>query len=256
MSQTRNYITIDSVINDYIDESEQSVHKYAKLYNIAVRGMEKLGLDFFYKIRTVKIPIDTTNFTAELPNDYISYTKIGVLNSVGEIIPLKFNNKLTYYADQQPDRLALTQDNTLATWYQSDLPLWFNYWDGYGFNNIYGLPSGSPFVGSFNIDDSNGVVLLNQYFYYSYLMIEYLSSGNPDEPFRIPIQFREALLSFLAWRDIASMPSTRKGNLGDKRDRKQEFYNQRRIANAQFKPLYLMQAYEQNLDNQRMTVKA
>jgi len=256
MSQTRNYITIDSVINDYIDESEQSVHKYAKLYNIAVRGMEKLGLDFFYKIRTVKIPIDTTNYTAQLPNDYINYTKIGVLNSVGEIIPLKFNNKMTYYADQQPDRLALTQDNTLATWYQSDLPLWFNYWDGYGFNNIYGLPSGSPFVGSFNIDDSNGVVLLNQYFYYSYLMIEYLSSGNPDEPFRIPIQFREALLSFLAWRDIASMPSTRKGNLGDKRDRKQEFYNQRRIANAQFKPLYLMQAYEQNLDNQRMTVKA
>jgi hypothetical protein len=179
-----------------------------------------------------------------------------VLNSVGEIIPLKFNNKMTYYADQQPDRLALTQDNTIATWYQSDLPLWFNYWDGYGFQNIYGLPSGSPFVGSFNIDDANGVVLLNQYFYYSYLMIEYLSSGNPDEPFRIPIQFREALLSFLAWRDIASMPSTRKGNLGDKRDRKQEFYNQRRIANAQFKPLYLMQAYEQNLDTQRMTVKA
>jgi hypothetical protein len=256
MSQTRNYITIDSVINDYIDESEQSVHKYAKLYNIAVRGMEKLGLDFFYKIRSVKIPIDTTNYTAELPNDYISYTKIGVLNSVGEIIPLKFNNKMTYYADQQPDRLPLTQDNTLATWYQSDLPLWFNYWDGYGFQNIYGLPSGSPFVGSFNIDDSNGVVLLNQYFNYSYLMIEYLSSGNPDEPFRIPIQFREALLSFLAWRDIASIPSTRKGNLGDKRDRKQEFYNQRRIANAQFKPLYLMQAYEQNLDTQRMTVKA
>ena len=256
MSQARNYITIDSVINDYIDESEQSVHKYAKLYNIAVRGMEKLGLDFFYKIRTVKIPIDTTNYTAQLPNDYISYTKIGVLNSVGEIIPLKFNNKMTYYADQQPDRLALTQDNTLATWYQSDMPLWFNYWDGYGFQNIYGLPSGSPFVGSFNIDDSNGVVLLNQYFFYSYLMIEYLSSGNPDEPFRIPIQFREALLSFLAWRDIASMPSTRKGNLGDKRDRKQEFYNQRRIANAQFKPLYLMQAYEQNLDTQRMTVKA
>jgi hypothetical protein len=218
--------------------------------------MEKLGLDFFYKIRSVKIPIDTTNYTAQLPNDYISYTKIGVLNSVGEIIPLKFNNKMTYYADQQPDRLALTQDNTLATWYQSDMPLWFNYWDGYGFQNIYGLPSGSPFVGSFNIDDANGVVLLNQYFYYSYLMIEYLSSGNPDEPFRIPIQFREALLSFLAWRDIASMPSTRKGNLGDKRDRKQEFYNQRRIANAQFKPLYLMQAYEQNLDTQRMTVKA
>ena len=87
-------------------------------------------------------------------------------------------------------------------------------------------------------------------------MIEYLSSGNPEETFRVPIQFREALIAWLSWRDIANMPSTRKGNLGDKRDRKQEFYNQRRLANAQFKPLYLMQAYEWNLDNQRMTVKA
>jgi hypothetical protein len=52
------------------------------------------------------------------------------------------------------------------------------------------------------------------------------------------------------------MPSTRRGNLGDKRDRKQEFYNQRRLANAQFKPLYIMDAYEWNLDTQRMTVKA
>ena len=73
MSQARNYITIDSVINDYIDESEQSVHKYAKLYNIAVRGMEKLGLDFFYKIRTVKIPIDTTNYTVNISNIRDSY---------------------------------------------------------------------------------------------------------------------------------------------------------------------------------------
>ena len=82
MSQVRNYITLDSVINDYIDESEQSVHKYAKLYNIAVRGMEKLGLDFFYKIRTVKVAIDTTNYTAQLPNDYISYTKIDSTDAI------------------------------------------------------------------------------------------------------------------------------------------------------------------------------
>ena len=93
-------------------------------------------------------------------------------------------------------------------------------------------------------------------YYLNNLMIEYLSSGNPEETFSIPIQFREAMLAWIAWRDIANMPTTRKGNLGDKRDRKQEFYNQRRLANAQFKPLYLMQAYEQNLDTQRMTVKA
>jgi hypothetical protein len=255
-SQERQFITLDSVINDYIDESEQSIGKYAKLYNIAYRGMERLGLDFFYKIRSVKLPVDTTNYTVQLPNDYISYTKIGVLNAVGGIIPLQFDRKLTFFGDQLPNRQALTNDSTLVNWNQIyNAPIFYNYWDGYGFTNIYGYPSGSPFVGSFNIDDSNGVILLNQQFYYDYLMIEYLASPNPEEKYMIPLHFREALLAWIAWRDIATLPSTRKGNLGDKRDRKQEFFNQRRLANAQFKPMYLDQAYEWNLVAQRMTVK-
>jgi hypothetical protein len=255
-AQERNFISLDSVINDYIDESEQGIHKYAKLFNIAYRGMERLGLDFFYKIKSVKLPVDQTNYTVNLPNDYLGYTKIGVLNGNGEMIPLKYDNKLTFFGDQLPNRQALTDDDTIVSWYQQNLPVFYNYWDGYGFTNIYGAPSGSPFVGAFSIDDSNGVVLLNQQFYYDYLMIEYLAAPNPDQAYMIPIQFREALMAWLAWRDIASMPTTRKGALGDKRERERNFYNQRRLANAQFKPLYLEQAYEWNLSTQRMTVKA
>jgi hypothetical protein len=254
--QTRNYITLESVIYDYIDESEQSQNKYAKLYNIAYRGMEQLGIDFFYRIKSVKLPVDTTNFTVKLPPDYLNYTKIGVLNANGEIIPLKFNNKMTFFSDTLPDRIEKTQDNTLVNWYLQNTPMFYNYWDGYGFTNIYGLPSGSPNVGSFNIDDSAGVILLNESFSYPYVMIEYLSSPNPDEQYMIPMVFREALLAWLSWRDIASMPNTRKGSLGDKAERKREFYNQRRQALARFKPLYLSEAYEANLESQRLTVKA
>lgn len=254
-SQERNFITLDSVINDYLDEAELGINKYAKIYNIAYRGMEKLGLDFFYKIKSVKLPVDTTNFTVQLPNDYLNYTKIGVLNAKGEIIPLKFNNKMTFYADQLPNREELTQDNTLTDWYQQNVPVFYNFWDGFNFINIYGSPSGSPNVGSFNIDDSNGVILLNQSFYYDYLMIEYLSAPSADQQYMIPIQFREALIAWIAWRDIANLPTTRRGSLGDKRDRERNYYNQRRLANAQFKPLYLADAYQWNLENQRMTIK-
>lgn len=255
-SQERGYITLDSVINDYIDESDQSLSKYAKLYNIAYRGMEQLGLDFFYKIRSIKIPVDKINYTAQLPNDYLSYTKIGVLNQKGEIVPLKFNNKLTFFADQLPDRVEKTQDNTLVDYYQQNVPIFYNYFDGYGFSNIYGLPSGSPNVGSFSIDETNGVILLNETFYYDYVMLEYLSAPNPEEKYMIPMVFREAMIAWLAWKDIASMPSTRKGNLGDKRDRKNNYFNERRLAMARFKPLYLSDAYQWNLENQRMTVKS
>jgi hypothetical protein len=52
------------------------------------------------------------------------------------------------------------------------------------------------------------------------------------------------------------MPNTRKGALGDKEQRRRNFYNERRLANARYKPLYLSEAYEWNLTNQRLTTKA
>ena len=77
MKNVQGYITIDSVVNDYLDESEQSNHKYFKLWQLAFRGMEQLGLDFFYQVKSVKLPVDATNQTVLLPADYInsvSYT--------------------------------------------------------------------------------------------------------------------------------------------------------------------------------------
>jgi hypothetical protein len=87
-------------------------------------------------------------------------------------------------------------------------------------------------------------------------MVEYISSPSEGEDYKLPLQFREALISYLAWQDIAFMPNTRKGALGDKEQRRRNFYNERRLANARYKPLYLSEAYEWNLTNQRLTTKA
>lgn len=255
-AQERGFISVDSVINDYIDESEKSIHAYARLYNIAYRGMQNMGLDFFYQVKTVRLTVNTSNFTVELPDDYLNYTKVGVLNSKGEIIPLTFNQKLTNYADIMPNRLAETQDNTLSTWYNAGIPTFYNYWDGYGFNNIYGVPSGSPFVGSFNMDERDGVIFLNESFYYPYVMLEYVAQPVADQQYMIPIQFTEALIAWIAWRDIANSPSTRKGNLGDKRDRQHNYYNERRLAIARYKPIYLEQAHINNMEATRLTLKS
>lgn len=58
----------------------------------------------FYNIKSSKLPVKD-NKTVELPNDYINYTKIGVFNNKGEVIPLKYNSKLSNFADLLPDRL-------------------------------------------------------------------------------------------------------------------------------------------------------
>jgi hypothetical protein len=51
------------------------------------------------------------------------------------------------------------------------------------------------------------------------------------------------------------MPNSRKGGLGDKEQRKRQYHNERRVANARYRPVDLEAAYQWNLENQRLTVK-
>lgn len=255
MADHQQWISIDEAINSYIDESEQSNHKFFRLWQMAFRLMTDLGLDFFYQVKSVKLPINP-NFTVTLPSDYLQYSKIGVLNDVGEIIPLKYNDKLTTYAEFSADRIQKTQDNTLFNFFTFNTPIWYNFWTGNSFTTLYGMPSGAPFIGNFKIDNANGIILLNENFSYDYLMVEYIAAPKQDQQYFIPIQFKEAMISGLAWLDIRSIPSSRRGNLGDKRDRRHEFYNQRRLGWARYRPLHLEEAYEWHLSNMRLTVKS
>lgn len=249
------FIDINDCVTAYMDESEQGVNKQFKLTQLAFRAMDELGLDFFYSIKTAKLPVNA-NLTVDIPSDFINYTKIGVLNAKGEIITLQENNKLTTYADLFPTRLEQTQDDSILNWAYPYNGVFTNFWNGSTFGNLYGVPSGAPFLGSFKIDRDNGVVILNETFGYEYLMIEYVSMPTPGQPYYVPIMFKEAIIAYLAWKDIKSMPANRKWNLGDKRDRRHEYYNERRLAIARYKPFRVQQAYEWNLDNQRLTVKA
>lgn len=248
------YVTIDTVVNMYLDRSEQGVHKYFKCWQIAFSGMEEMGLDFFYQVKSVKLPVNS-NLTVNLPDDYLNYSKVGVLNVKGEIIPMGYNSNLTTYADLLPNRLQKTQDSTILDLIQFNTPIWYNYWNNGAISNLYGIPSGSPFVGSFKVDNHNGVILLNENFGYEYIMLEYIACPRQGEDYYIPIQFKTALMWYIAYNDIAFMPNSRKGGLGDKEQRKRQYHNERRIANARYRPVDLEAAYQWNLENQRLTVK-
>lgn len=254
MAEHQGWIPIDECINSYISESEQSIHKFYKLWQLSFRLMTDLGIDFFYQIKSVRLPINP-NYTVNLPSDYIKYSKVGVLNDVGEIIPLMYNDKLTTYAEFSVDRLQKTQDDTLFNWYWYNTPIWYNFWTGNSFTTLYGMPSGAPFVGNFKVDNNAGIILLNETFSYDYVMLEYTASPQEGQQYYIPIQFKEAMIAGLAWLDIRSIPSSRRGNLGDKRDRRSEFYNQRRLAWARYRPLHLEEAYQWSQMATRLTVK-
>ena len=254
-TQNRQWVTIDEAITDYLTESEQGNHKYFKCWDLAYRAMTELGLDFFYSVKSVKLPVNP-NLTVTLPADYLNYTKVGILNNEGAIIPLTVNNNLTTAFDLQPNRLAQTQDPSIVTGYSPQGIVWWNFWNGYGLSNLYGLPSGSPFVGSFKIDNKNGVIVLDQYYDFEYVMLEYIASPVSGGEYFVPIQFKEAVIAYLRWKDLVSMPTSRRGSLGDKRDRRAEYYNERRLAIARYDAVKLSDLYEWNLASQRMAVKS
>jgi len=255
MGEKAGYCRIDEVINDYIVQSEQPNHKHFKLFHIAFRGMEQMGLSFFYKIRSVKLPVNA-NKTVTLPHDYINYSKVGVFNSNGEVICLKYNDKLSTFADLLPDRQIKTEDDSLFNLFQFNFPIFYNWWNGYNFQNLFGIPSGGPFIGSFKVDNTNGVILLNQDFIYDYLLIEYVASPKEGEDYYIPIQFRQALIAWIGWQDINFIAAKTHVANANVNMRRHDFFNERRLAIAAYRPLYLQEAFEWSLENERLCIKS
>ena len=60
---------------------------------------------------------------------------------------------------------------------------------------------------------------------------------------------------YIAYNDIAMMPNTRKGSLGDKEQRRRQYFNERRLANARYRPVDLHTAHQWAMEQQRLTVK-
>jgi len=256
-AQNRQYIDLDECIYAYIDEAELSNHKYFKLYNIAFRGMSELGMDAFYQIKSVKLPVNANN-TVNLPADYLNYCKVGIINSTGEVATLTYNNNLTTYADLLPNRLADVQGEylgQLGALGNINGNYYYNYWNDGACYNLFGVPSGAPFIGSFKIDNDNGVIVLNVNYQWDYIILEYLASPKEGEQFYVPIQFKEAIISYLRWKDIISLPNSRRGTLGDKAQRRNEWFNDRRLAIARWKTTTISEMYDANLKMQRLTVK-
>jgi len=252
MLQHQSYITLDSVITDYFGEAEYSIHRYFKAWHLAFRGFENLGIDFFYRIKSVKLPINA-NFTVTLPVDYLNWTKVGILNDNGAIIPLYYNSNMTTYADLLPDRIEKT-DDAQSAWLEWGNNTWCNVWNGTGYGNVYGVPSGEPFVGEFKIDNENGIILLNQNFQRDYLMLEYVASPVEGQEYFLPVQFREALIAWLWWKDTKAV-SVRRGQVGITRDLKSEFYRERRNAIAQWKPVRNSEKYQVSQQMTRNAIK-
>ena len=252
---TAQWVGLSEIIYQYIDQAKLTNAEYRRLWTIGVRGVEEMGLDVSSTPKTVKLMVKA-NKTVDLPSDYIGVSKVGVLNADGEVATLRRSPNMTAYAIDLSDRLTKNTDQTdVETFRLQDLA-YVNYYDGARYVNIFGAGSLLNAAGTYDISEDEGILYLNNDFPLTYIIMEYFSSPADDVDYKIPVQIKEAVLSFIAWRDIEMLPTGRRANLSEKQIRRKEFYNQKRLARLRVNPVTPWDANEVIRMGQKLVAKA
>ena len=85
----RDTVSVEQIVNDLIltmdgDDFANNTNATV-LRNYALRGIREMGFDIMKRIKSLKLEINTNNDTVELPDDFVDYTKIGVVGGDGLI---------------------------------------------------------------------------------------------------------------------------------------------------------------------------
>jgi len=242
---------IKKIIAQFLNSADRSDHEFARLYNIAVRGIEnEFQQDIQGQFLTVLLDVNP-NKTVELPTGYLNYSKIGIVNSNGEFVCLKRNDQLSnyhaIYYDQANRNAGVPTINTLGSpmfpngnsGVYPEYAYWYNFWQQGTSFNLYGLPSGTATIGTYKIDIGANVILLNPEFMYPQVLLEYLSDGYDaqSEDYMVDSRCAEALLAWVRWQGSIDQPKKYPQSLVATYER--QYYNQKRLARSRMNPFNL-----------------
>ena len=277
----RNTVPLNQVINDFIitlaDDDYAGHASDVQVRTHALRGIREMGFDLSKVIRSVKITVDSTNDTIELPDDFVDWCKVGVVGSDGIVYVLGENKNVNYsqaYANSSGtkvgnaasatdsdgdgvfDRIDSKGATTGASASSNDLSQGF---DSYVFRNyVYGAANGLYGVGGghleggfrFNLDQNRIELEGNDSI--SEVVIEYVADEARSKNPSIHVYAEEALMSYMYYKIIerkSSVPANEKARA------RQEYYNERRKANARIKSFTKEEALKTIRKNFRLAPK-
>lgn len=201
MSDLSKYIPLKQIVSYTLDECKKSDQDFDRYWVLAFRALADLLFDITAEPITVRLPVNG-NKTVTLPSDYISWTKIGILNNKGEVSTLKVNTALTTYKDNNPNRIShLTEDIADGFPLLLNNPFFINYYYNGQYLPLYGAGGGLIQYGECRIDENNGIIILNPEFRFDHVIFEYISSPERNGDYHVPTTCQEAVIAFIKWKD-------------------------------------------------------
>jgi len=258
----RNTVPLNQIISDFLitmaDDDYASMASDVQVRTHALRGIREIGFDMSNKIKSIKIEVNSSNNTIELPDDFVDLSKIGVVGSDGIVYVLGQNkniNKSRAYADVNGNKVgsvtsAVDTDgdgvhdridskgatNSGNPGASDDVTQGFNSFIFrnyvYGASNgLYGIGGGHMF-GNYRLNLDQNRIELESNDSISEVVIEYLADEARSKNPSVHVYIEEALMAYMYYKIIerkASVPANEKARA------RQEYYNERRKANARMK---------------------
>lgn len=270
----RNYVDINQVVNDFIvtmdgDDYVASASDNA-IRTFALRGVRDMGFDMLKVIRSLKISVDSNN-TATLPDDYVDWSKVGVVGTDGMVYVLRENKNINYSQkydtvdgstyDIDGDGLKERVDaksGTLGGNSSSGVSEGFNSYifRNYIYNGdagrLYGIGGGS-YAGDFRVNLDQNRLELKTNNHISELVVEYVADEARSKNPRVHVYAEEALRAYIYYKLIerkSSVPAN------EKQRARAEYYNERRLANARIKSFTKEEALKTIRKNFKQAPKA
>ena len=256
----RDTVSVDQIINDFmltLDGDDYVNNANGMLIrNYALRGIREISFDIQKRIKSLKLSVNASNDTVELPDDFVDYTKIGIIGGDGLIYvfaenknqstPMKYKtdsagNNIDSDSDGVFDRVdAKTEGSTRASLSDHESYSFRNFLYEGNIGRAYGI-GGGQYSGEFRINNEQNRIELYSTAGYSEVVIEYIAdearSSNPS----IHVYAENALRSYIYYRLIerkANVPNVEKSRA------RQEYYNERRLANARLKSFTKEEAFK------------
>lgn len=226
-----NKISIKQLILEYLNSKDEGSDRFRRLYRIAsLQGVRKFAMDITGEFLTVLLPI-SANGTVAYPEDYLDWSMLGIVNSEGEAVPLRYNEDLVTIKQGYVNGLTIPVPQQSDIFSSPDgFPfLWANYCNDGSFMHLYGIGGGSPSPGAFQINDEMQCFMIQPGFPYSSILVEYLSNGCDCGDYKIPVFASDAFIAWLRWKDNIDKKGVSDGKI---KSLKSEFALEKTAAKA------------------------
>lgn len=199
MSDIQKYVQLKTIVSYCLDECNKSEGDFDSFWILGFRALVDMLFDITAEPLTIRILLNG-NQTANLPPDYISWVKIGIMDDNGRLNTLKINNALSTLKDTNPNRLNYLAEDINGGFPFINSPFFFNYYYNGIYQPLFGATGGLVTYGECRVDEKNNIIVFPPDFKYTSVLLEYISSPEKNGDYTVPLCCQEAIIAWIKWK--------------------------------------------------------